>query len=157
ALHVAPALARSARRERLLSRVLEPVPLAALSPAPGADTAPGAPLGAVPSRQPAFRGGGAGRDPGRAGGRLVPRLPPRPGASVRARQAAGPLPRALLAHPVAAARHLPRRAPGGGSPRGAPRERSARVPGSLVRQSFPALRRGDPGRRRRLGDTDGDV
>src|SRR5690606_26779724 len=84
AVHVASALARPARREWVLPRLLEPIPLATLPFEAGADAAPRTALGAVPSRQPALRGRGPGRNAREPGGRLVPRLPPRAGAAARA-------------------------------------------------------------------------
>src|SRR5690606_29735192 len=138
--------ARPARRERLLSRLLEPVPLAALPPAARAHPPACTPLGALPEGQPELCRRGAGRGARACGRGLVPRLPPRAGAAVRARPAAGPLPRALLAHPVAAPRDLPGRAAGRRPGRRTPRQRSARVPAPLVRPQLPALRRRDPRR-----------
>src|SRR5690606_31801672 len=157
ALYPAPALAERAGPRPLLLRVLEPVSLAALPPAARADPHALPLLAALRRGQSPLRGRGAGGDGERQGCRLVPGLPSRHGAGVRPGRAARPAALTLLAHPVSAARGLPHRDTGTGTPRGAPRQRPARVsPPALLRQ-LPALCRECARRGRRLGAARGNA
>src|SRR5690606_12708539 len=123
----------------------------------GADPGAVAILGALSAGEPSLRRGGPGGDLGYDGGGVGPGLPSRACTHVPPRSAAGPEPRPLLAHPLAAVRDLPRHAAGQGTPAGVAGERPDGIPAPVLRRALPALRRGAPRSGGGLGDRRSDV
>ena len=153
-LHTAPCLADAEGRARLLLRLRERGPLAALPHRPHAADLPARGLGGLSGGQSSLRGCGARRNAGRAfADPAGARLPLRAPAAARQAGASGRARGDLLAHSVAeprGLRHLPVAARAGGRLdwRG-----PYRLPHAVVLQQLPRNRRS----RRRSADRMGPI
>jgi hypothetical protein len=158
-LHAAAALAQPAGHPPVLLRLRQPVSLAALPPAAGADADRAALLGAVRGGQRPVRRRRARRaDDGGGGAPSGSRTTTWRWRPPCAAAAAGLHPRALLAHPVSAARDLPRRERRAGAAARPARQRPPRLPPPAVLRQLPALRGIGAARRARgLGAARRDV